>query len=354
MDESFQHIKEAFSNDLINALTSKSAVACCKMLLSFDDVLHMNGAEGQAEVTREVYDALSLQRTNEFLNDDMGDFIDKKNAQKDSVIIAAHITKTETYDFTPNDEPFQIIDTISISMNRRLVDGVNYQVGFQIDDAIFVNGKIKISNWYFAKRYESFWDDINPENTPYPKITDQKKLKAIVKNCSDRETCEDVLSNLRDWYVHEGDLELESFDLKVAFIVTGNLTIKEPFTEIPHELIVLGRTKLTTLLIEETNDVLFLGGIEFAKAVFVSVTSHGAYQIFNRPRGPLFVTESETTDIDEASEIKCFSDTSYGTTHGDFHALLIDRFMPQDVTVDELDMDQIIDAIKRGETAFKD
>lgn len=348
MDKNLETIKYHFAKTFIEAISSKSIEACAELLQSFDDQIYLTGATAELDMSKEEYNTLLRKRTKEFL-DEISDFIDKKNENADSALTIEHFTEINTYDFEIKEEPFQVINTISINMNTRLVDEVNYQVGFQIENALLIQNKIKISNWYFVKRYESVWDEINEKNTPYLKAN-KEKVRTLMADHLDEEYSL-ILNDWNNWYYHEGDLELEKFDLKVNFIVTGNLTIRENLVEIDRELIVLGKTNLNALYLDEDNNVLFLGGIEFKTGVFI--LSSGAFQVLKQPKGPFLYTYSESNDIENINNVNCFIDAAMGEAQGACHELLSEKFIEEGTDVYDLDMDTIVEALRNGENIFK-
>jgi len=360
MKRDLQTIKTDFANAFIDAISSKSVTACVKLVASYEDQIYLAGKDAKLDMSKEEYDIRVKTNTKEFL-DKASNFIDEKNSTINSFLNTSNITEVDTYAFKISEEHIQIVDVLSITMNTRLLDGVNYGVGFQINDSFFINGKIKISNWFFAKYYESFWDDINEENTPYPKVQSKEKLKEIcAKHLQAKHLAEDYSELLDDWndwegwYLHEGDLELDVYDLKVNFIVTGNLTIKEPLVEIEHELIVLGKTKLNALFLENDNNVCFLNGIDFNVGVFILYSDAGC-RIFNKPKGPLLFVCSESHDIINHNEVQCFIDIEYNReSHGNINDLLLDKFIEknENQVLDE-HFDELIEAIRKRKNIFK-
>ena len=121
--------------------------------------------------------------------------------------------------------------------------------------------------------------------------------------------------------------------------------------EIEHELIVLGKTSLSSLHLDEDNDVLFLGGIEFKVGIFI--LSSGAFQVLEQPKGPIFCTHSESNIIENRTDIQCFVDFAMGETHGNFQDLLLRKFIGEDDDIYDLDIELIIEAIRTEENIFK-
>lgn len=349
MEQIFQDIKkieEEFSKSFIEAISSKSIEACADLVLSYEDNSTLEVDYGLSE---KRYRKRLLEQSENFLKG-QSKFIDKKNAALESAISFENFEEINTYDFEiPKKHPACFIKTISITMKKRLVDGIFYQVGFQIEDAVFVNGKIKINNLFSVRMHESFWDEINEENTPYLLIEDKASLNEILGNHSDREYAE-ILDHYNNWYLHTGDLVLDSYEVKVNLIVTGNLKIKEPVTEVLHELIVLGNTSLNTLFLEETNDVLFLGGIEFTVGLFIM--DSGAYQIFNSPKGPIIFAQSETIEVENTQNILCLYAPELDK-NGDYSEIILDEFCGKEEGNEYLEIELIIETLRAERPIFK-
>jgi len=346
MQKNLQTIKTAFAHSFIQAISTKSVVDCVQLSSYIEYQMYFSGEYTKPSYLRKKFDNwIVLRDVKKFLKK-ANKFISQKNSNKNSALTIANIAKIDTYDFEISKETLQIIDTLSITMNTRLIKDVNYTIGFKIDHALLFNGEIKI-NWNFVKYYESYSNDINETNTPYTKIESKEKLEKICANHIGKEYL-DILNRYNAWYVHEGDLELDTYDLKVNLIVTGNLTIKEPLTKIREELIVLGNTKVNTLVLEDENDVLFLGGIEFKIGLFIFST--GPYQVINNPKGPLFFSCSESFEIYNTKAVQCVIDIQSDFFQGDINNLLLDEFIEE---AKEVKFEQIIIAIKAGENIFK-
>ncbi len=341
-------IKEEFAKSFIEAISSKSVEACADLVLNAEDNKTLEIDYGFSD---KVYRKKLMTQSKNFLKEQRK-FIDKMNADQTSAISYENYLKINTYDFEiPKEHPACFIKTISISMKERLIDGVFYQVGFQIDDALFINGKIKINNLFSVRMYESYRDEINEENTPYPLVKDKKILRNALGKHANKEYA-DILGYYNDWYLHEGDLTIEKFDLKVNLIVTGNLTIKEPVVEVPHELIVLGKTQLNTLYLNEPNDVLFLGGIEFKDCLFIM--DSGPYQIFNHPKGPLIFSWSESIEVNSLEQVECCPASELGEK-GDVSELLLEAFYSKNKEdgIYELKLELILETLRAGKSIFK-
>ena len=353
MNDQFEIIKQTFAKEFIEAFSTKSVEKCSKLILSYDDQIFLAGEDTDINISRTEYDKNIITPTEMFL-EKASHFIDKNNTNTNSQLVFSNIKAVDLHNFEINKELIQGIDTISISMNTRLLDGINYEVGFQIDDALLVNGKIKITNWFFVKYYESYWEDINKENTPYPEIESKERLNDLFKNIDTE--YKDYIHNWNKWYIHEGDLELDNYEVKVNLIVTGNLTIKAPLVEIIHPLVVLGKTFLNALYLEEDNDVVFIGGINFNLAVFID--SSGAFQAFNKAEGVFFYTNSESYEIDDFDNISYVLDIPMGEYKGDLQYLLLGKFIEErddedTYGLDGLDIHPLIEAIRNGEHIFR-
>jgi len=342
-------IKEAFAKSFIEAMSSQSVEACADLLLSYEDCEALGVTP---DISKEAYQAALVLQSENFFKEHSS-FIEAKNAAIDSALSLENFVKIDTYKFKLQEGyEASFIKTISISMQERLVETVFYRVGFQIDDAVLVNGKIKINHLAFVRMYESHWDDINAKNTPYPFVEDKKQLRKIVEKYAKKEYIE-VIDYCTGWYVHDGDLDLEKCDLTVNLIVTGDLTIKEPVAELRNNLIVLGKTSVNALYLEdESVNVLFLGGIDFKVAVFIIYCS-GPYQVLNKPRGPLIYGASETLFVDSSEHVQCLYAPDAGF-EDDYSECLAVKLIEKDQDgFEDLRLESILAAIRAGETIFK-
>lgn len=349
-------IESAFAKAFIEAISAKSVEGCADLVLTYEDCAALGVDFG---LSQRAYRKRLKKQSKNFLKEKR-EFIDKKNADPNSAITVENFVAIDTYEFALEDG-FEagFIKTISISMKIRRVDGMCYQVGFQINDAVFVNGNIRINNLHGVRMSESYWEEITKENTSYPLITDKAELRGIIQRYApkyvDREYI-NILDYYSNWYVHEGDLTLESYlEVKVNLIVTGNLTFKEPVTSVTRELIVLGRTSVNALVLEDTNDALFLGGVDFAVSAFVIYTS--AYIILNRPRGPFLCAYCETLEIDDLSGIQHLYAPELDA-NADFSQFLLDGFYEASEPDEgyegyELNYPAVLEAIRAGRSIFK-
>jgi len=309
-DQDLEAIKEVFAKSLLEAISSKSVEAHTKLVMSYEDYKKLGSI--RLDISKEAYQAAVLTQSEQFF-EKKSRFIDERNAHVDSAIN---------------------LDNLAMVINTSLPMSNDYEI---------------LQHMGFIKPFR--WDDINEENTPYPLVEDNKQLHKIVEKYAKKEYIE-VIDYFSSWYVHEGDLILEKYDIKVNLIVTGNLTIREPVAEIRNELIVLGNTKVNVLyLLEEGNNTLFLGGVEFKVAIFVIYS--GAYQVLNNPRGPLIYAGSETVFIDTTEQVQC----TYAPDQGfedDCSEILLPKFLIKyEDGFSEINIEAVVEAIRTGENIFK-
>jgi len=356
-NQDLEAIRQTFTKSLIEAISSKSVEAYTKLVMSYEDYEKLQSIS--LDISKETYQAAVLTQS-EQLFEKKNQFIDERNAHADSalsldnlaMVVDTSLPVSNDYEFLQH---MGFIRPFTIKMKQRLIDDIFYEVFFDIKLAFLVDGEIKLHHdhedadaVFFA---ENNWDDINEKNTPYLLLEDKKVLRKILEKHAKKEYIE-VLDYFHSWYVHEGDLILENYDIKVNLIVTGNLTIQEPIAEITNELIVLGNTNVNALyLSEEGNNTLFLGGIEFKVAIFISFS--GAYQVLNNPRGSLIYASSETVLIDTAEQVQC----TYAPDEGfedDYSKILLAKFLTKyEDGFSEIDLDAVLEAIRAGETIFK-
>ena len=352
-------LKNEFSKAFIEAVSSKSVEACTKLVLSYEEQNILFGKDGFGMKEEAYKEALTKQCQAFFEKWDT--FVDEKNAYTHTKITLDNLDGVDTYSFEIHDEPFQFLKTISISMKEYKKEKKIYQVGFQIDNPLFINGRFALNNMLLTKCYESFWDDL--ENIPYKnKIHTHDEFKGLVKDIGDSETLEGMLyayNAYNDWYLYDGDLELEKFDEKVNLVVTGNLTVKEPLVEITTELIVFGKTIVNAMYLDEGNDVFLLGGVEFNVALLSAMP--GPYRVINNPKGPFLYSDSDSTIVNNPEKVKCYADYVYGESHGDILTILKEKYIDRDEPYEgeEVEEDdyhinsgQIAEDIKLGENIF--
>ena len=208
-----------------------------------------------------------------------------------------------------------------------------------------------------SKCSEIFWDNL--EDIPYKhKIESLDAFEALVKDIDDDETLEGLYfayNNFTDWYLHEGDLELDNFDEKVNLVVTGNLTVKEPFMEIETKLIVLGKTTANAIHLYASN-IFLLGGVEFNLALISYIV--GPYKIINNPNGPFLYNSSDSTIVNNPEKVKCYVDHVYSQSHGDELQMLKAKYIDRDESDEEdeysINLDYIMEDIKLGKNIFND
>lgn len=354
-------LKNEFSKSFIEAISSKSVEACTKLILSYEEQNILFGKDGFGMEKKAYGEALTKQCQAFFEKWDS--FIDEKNAYDYTKLILDNLDEVDTYAFEINDEPFQFLKTISISMKEYKKEKKIHQVGFQIDNPLFINGRFALNNMLLTKCYESFWDDL--ENIPYKnKIHSLDEFKALIKDIEDGETREgmrDAYNAYNDWYLHDGDLELDNFDEKVNLVVTGNLTIKEPLVAIETELIVLGKTRVNAMYLGEGDDVFLLGGVDFNVALISAMP--GPYKIINNPNGPFLYSDSDSTIVNNPEKVKCYADYVYGESHGDILAMLKEKYIDKDEPYGDEEIDEddyyinvslIAEDIRLGENIFND
>jgi len=357
--KSLELLKNEFSKVFIEAVSSKSVEACTNLVVSYDEQNILFGKDGFGMKEEAYKEALTKQCQAFFKKWDT--FIDEKNAHAHTKLILDNLDGVHTYSFEIHDEPFQFLKTISISMKEYKKEKKIHQVGFEIDNPLFINGRLALNNMLLTKCYESFWDDL--ENIPYKnKIHTLDEFKSLVKDVDDSETLEgmfDAYNAYNEWYLYDGDLELEKFDEKVNLVVTGNLTVKEPLVEITTELIVFGKTIVNAMYLDEGNNVFFLEGVDFNVALLS--TMPGPYRVINNPRGPFLYSDSDSTIVNNPEKVKCYADYVYGKSHGDILSMLKEKYINRDepyegeeIEEDDyyIDAAQIAEDIRLSENIF--
>ncbi len=138
------------------------------------------------------------------------------------------------------------------------------------------------------------------------------------------------------WYIYEGDLELDELIIGTAsLVVTGNLTIRQPFIDIDEGdgcLFVLGKTKVNYISLGQ--DAGFYGGIEFE---ILYTTDDGEIKIYN-PKGRLLYSDSEGVDIEglDPKKVEVYINYNYPEENfGNITKLLPQKYLYYDLVEDE-------------------
>lgn len=164
-----------------------------------------------------------------------------------------------------------------------------------------------------------------------------------------------------DWYIHEGDLELDTFTIVRDTIITGDLIVKAPLVEPDCRLIVLGKTSVNSIALWDVNDIYLLGGVAFNVALLSMMA--GPEKILRNLEGPFVYTDSDSTEIEGVDGVKCYADYVYGESHGDILAMLKEKYIyrnepyaGEEVDEDEyhIDASLIAEDIRLGENIFND
>jgi len=130
--------KNEFAKAFIEAVSAKSVEACTKLVLSYDEQTTLLG-KGGIGLTEKAYNEALTKQCQAFFKK-WGSFIDEKNAHDYSKLTLDNLDEVDTYAFKINDEPFQFLKTISISMKEYKKEKKIHRVGFQIDNPLFING----------------------------------------------------------------------------------------------------------------------------------------------------------------------------------------------------------------------
>ena len=189
-------------------------------------------------------------------------------------------------------------------------------------------------------------------------ICSTKRLKAYM---DDANTTMEPYLYTSDWYIHEGDLELDTFSINRDTIITGDLRVKSPLVEPDCRLIVLGKTYVNAIALWDVNDIYLLGGVAFNVALLSMMA--GPEKILKNLEGPFVYTDSDSTEIEGVDGVKCYVDHVYGESHGDILHMLKEKYIDRDEPYDgekvdedefHIDVSLIAEDIRLGENIFND
>jgi len=226
-----------------------------------------------------------------------------------------------------------------------------------ISDPIIIDDQIKINNpllikFYIYKPYikpESI-TVLNSDNTSHELLLANND--EIRTSLTERKVYYEGCSLDMDWYIHEGNLELDSFNFKKNVIITGDLAIHEPLVDFDTSLIVLGKTTSNAITIhDEGMDIYLLGGVDFNIALFIHST--GSQVELRNLSGPLVNIHSETANVEGEKKVKYFNYPEYDELHGNIHQLVKEKYFWRNEE-DELELDDyaIMHDIKLGADIF--
>lgn len=170
------------------------------------------------------------------------------------------------------------------------------------------------------------------------KECNEEKYSKYLENVGFRQCTEEDKAKMKEkfpyasnlgclWYVYEGDLEIEDIKLSnTPLLITGNLTIKQPFIQVDENngLMVFGKT--TVQYMELAGYGYFFGGIEFE---MLSLTIFGEDTEIHHPKGRLLYRESEDSVIKNMNkeDVEVFFDTMDYKFFGDVSKLLPKKYL---------------------------
>ena len=227
-----------------------------------------------------------------------------------------------------------------------------------VDNPIIIDDQIKINNPLLIE-FNTYIPYVKPESItildsdnfihelPLANNDEIKtflnKRKVLIEGCS-----LDM-----DWYIHEGDLELDDFNFKSHIIITGDLSIHEPLVNIVDtSLIVLGKTTVNALsILNEGNDVYLLGGVDFNIAIFIH--SSGSQIELRNLFGPLVNIFSETVNIEGKNKVKSYNYPGLDQSDENIQQLLKEKYFSKNEDNEiELDDYAVMRDIKLGAEIF--
>jgi len=329
-----------FASAVIGAYGSKSVKACVALLPTKQEDRLID----TVVPFRFGYHRLTAKRFTKQVLKEKSKKIDQLNERSDSALTVANLDSIDTHDFVPDaDAAVQVVPRITIRFKERSVDDRLVRAVIIVKEAAIVNQAMR--NTHFLNVEIAETSRRNPEAvTRFTAIHDRQVLKGILEPVIGSEYTSYVLGD--EWEMHEGDLQLETFDIKTNLIVTGDLSVDEPLVEIECSLVVFGTTTVRSLLLGEDN-VFLMGGVQFAQALL----SHhsGPTKVINRPVGPLLYSGCETTETYETSGVTCLFEDAIGNTPGDLQATVHpDYLLEHDDGQTTIDWDRTVSALESG------
>lgn len=338
-------MKQKFAKALIEALSDQSAQKLYPLCNNFHDMKNV-GMDSD----------LTEQRLGEIVLANCVKFIETVDFNIDDFDLES-INIEQTADAVVLEEGYSVVfaDSIKLLFNG-LESSENLRI--KVDCPIIINNDIKINNPLMIECcvYEPYIPVPPPESimvvdthgqTHELLLTDSNIIESRLKN-KDRDV--EFYSGHENWYIHEGDLELDSLSLEKNVLISGNLLLHELMVEPTEGLIVLGKTVLNALCLDDANDVFLLGGIDFNVAV-ISIMA-GQTRVLRDLDGPLVYNSSDSTSIEGTSNVGCYVDYVYGDSHGVFSAILNSKYLELDEDEVHVDGELIAYDIPLGEQIF--
>lgn len=355
--------KNKFAKEFIDAVTNQSIEKCKKLIIPFDEYVIL---VDDKEMTADMYDeALTKQCVNFFI--EKKDFFNEHMARLeiekiDSATIYNLGDKHEIIDnffYSP-------IDSLSITMENKVLENDDISsLGFQIDNPVVINSKIRINNFLFTKTYESIYKHVRVKKLHkkfgFKELTLDNFLEIMKNSPFDISTLLDECYTLSEynWFIYDGNLvmtseEFNTLDSDSNFLITGNLTIDGVLNLNDHTLFVLKNLKAKDIFIDSSicyiqetayfNDVLMIEPAADDEPIRINNTE-GKFVLNGARFIELGISEDKVTTFFDYANEKHF---------GNVQNLLKDRFIELDEYNEiNIEREDILEAILNNESIFK-
>lgn len=339
-----EEIKQKFTTAFIQAIAENSAQKLYPLCNSYQD---MKKYDTELGFTEEKLSEIVLSNCSKFIDTidfDITEYI-LESSTLDGAGDSVEIVKSHFVTFAKS----LILSFVKKEAKTKLKIDIGHPI--IIDDQLKINNPLLIE----FRQYEPY---IKPESIlvldnqnkshELPLCQRERIKSALDENNIFIEGCPLEL----DWYIHDGDLELDSFDFEKHIIVTGDLSVHEPLTNINVSLIVLGKTTVNALsILDDGDEVFLLGGVNFNIAILIN--SSGSQIELKNLSGPMVDIISETTNIGGDMQVKYFNYPENDESHGDIESLIKEKYFYDEEGISEIDSYAIMDDIKHGAEIFK-
>jgi len=252
------------------------------------------------------------------------DFIDTQNAWPESALTADNISEVIAEEIEhDSDGPGPRIPLVTIVLNEFVRDERRQQITYKIADVFVLEDKLRMpSILSVSGRIE--WEEILDPNPDYPQI-DSERFSELVAGRIDGENA-GYLAEDR-WHLHDGDLELDEYDITCNLVITGDLIV--------HQALVRPDASL----------------VHFAVALSVGGPG-GSIVIISDPVGPLLLASTEMAFVGDTSGVECHLNHEAAT--GSVRSVLLEQFvLPDSAGVfDDVNENELWPAISQGESVL--
>jgi len=356
--------KDLFASAFLDAVSTQSVEKCKKLILPFDEYKKL---VDDKEMTESKYDeALTKQCINFF--DKNKDYFDEHKTR----LLEDKIDSCKIYDLgdkheIADDFYYTPIRVMYINLDDRILenDDISY-LGFQIDNPMVINSKLRINNFLFTKTYELI-DNSQRIKKEYEKLGFKElptdKFLEIVKGDSFRGYDEHF--DMHDeytryiWFIYEGDLVISSEEFNKlntdgGMLITGDLIVDGVLDLGFHKLFVLKNIKAKSIFIDSSS--CYIGDTAYFDEVLIVNATDDEPSIVNNTKGKFVFSRLPSGEIKvEKENVDVFIDYTNDVSFGEVTELLKDEFLEKDEDYGYFDIlhDELLEATLKGDAIFK-